>query len=65
MTISITADACFFGIDFSGGSQPWRLQVRNPTVWIATLRVHGERLTLDDLHPVQNLRAPETRSRSW
>jgi hypothetical protein len=27
----------------------------NPTVWIATIRVHGERLALDDLHPVQNL----------
>lgn len=56
MTISLTEDACFIGIDFSGGSQPWRSQVRNPTVWIATIRVHGgERLALDDLHPVQNL----------
>src|SRR4051794_38577905 len=55
MTISITEGACSFGLDFSGGSQPWRPQVRNPTVWIATLRVHGELLTLDDLHPVQNL----------
>ena len=56
MTISLTEDACFIGIDFSGGSQPWRSQVRKPAVWIAAIRVHGdERLTLDDLHPVQNL----------
>ena len=41
MTISLTEDACFIGIDFSGGSQPWRSQVRNPRVWIATIRVHG------------------------
>jgi hypothetical protein len=55
MTISLSEDACFIGIDFSGASQPWRPQVRNPTVWIATICVHGERLALDDLHPVQNL----------
>jgi hypothetical protein len=38
MTISRAEEACFIGIDFSGASRPWRTQVRNPTVWIATIR---------------------------
>jgi len=55
MTISRADEACFIGIDFSGASRPWRTQVRNPTVWIATVRARGRRLTLEDLRPVQDL----------
>ena len=43
----------FLGIDFSGGARPWRLSLRNPTVWIAT--VCGGKPRLTELTPVQAL----------
>jgi predicted nuclease with RNAse H fold len=48
-------DIRFLGIDFSGGVRPWLPRVTNPTVWIATVEVTGKHLTLEELHPVQNL----------
>jgi hypothetical protein len=55
MTISWADEACFIRIDFSGASRPWRPQVRNPTVWMATVGARGVRLTLEELHPMQDL----------
>jgi hypothetical protein len=43
------------GIDFSGGPGPWRKRVKNPTVWIASVSSHGDRLRLDEVKPVQEL----------
>jgi Protein of unknown function (DUF429) len=45
------SEARFLGIDFSGGSGPWRPKCARPTVWIATL----EAFRLVDLRPVQEL----------
>ena len=45
----------FIGIDFSGGARPWRISVRNPTVWIATVRDSGSMLGLEQVIPVQSL----------
>jgi hypothetical protein len=44
-----------YGIDFSGGSAPWRPRVAAPTVWIAELAVSPENLRLVQLQPVQAL----------
>lgn len=44
------------GLDFSGGSAPWRSRVSRPTVWIATVdSVNNDRLALEGLVPVQAL----------
>ena len=45
------SEARFLGIDFSGGSGPWKTVCSRPTVWIATL----EAFRLMELQPVQNL----------
>jgi lambda repressor-like predicted transcriptional regulator len=45
------SEARFLGIDFSGGSGPWKASCAKPTVWIATL----EAFRLADLRPVQSL----------
>jgi len=45
----------FIGVDFSGGSKPWRSKVRSPTVWVATVCALRKHLVLQDLHPVQEL----------
>lgn len=45
----------FLGIDFSGGSRPWREGVKSPTVWIATAEIVGATLALVGLVPVQDL----------
>ena len=45
------SEARFLGIDFSGGSAPWRRVCAKPTVWIAAL----EGFRLADLRPVQKL----------
>lgn len=45
------ANERFLGIDFSGGSAPWRPRCARPTVWIAAV----EQGVLVDLRPVQNL----------
>lgn len=45
------SEARFLGIDFSGGSAPWRPVCARPTVWIAAL----EGFRLVDLRPVQQL----------
>jgi Protein of unknown function (DUF429) len=45
------SEARFLGIDFSGGSGPWKAVCSRPTVWIATL----EAFRLADLRPVQDL----------
>lgn len=45
------SEARFLGIDFSGGSGPWKASCAKPTVWIATL----EAFRLADLRPVQML----------
>ncbi|HVM99131.1 MAG TPA: DUF429 domain-containing protein [Caulobacteraceae bacterium] len=43
------------GIDVSGSAEKWKVGCRNPSVWIATAHVGGERLVVDDLRPVQAL----------
>ena len=45
----------FIGVDFSGGSKPWRSKVRSSTVWLATVCALRKHLVLQDLHPVQEL----------
>jgi hypothetical protein len=49
------SEARFLGIDFSGGSGPWKAACSKPTVWIATL----EAFRLTDLRPVQDLPGDE------
>jgi hypothetical protein len=45
------SEARFLGIDFSGGSGPWKTVCAKPSVWIATL----EAFRLTELQPVQRL----------
>ena len=51
MQLRLMSEARFLGIDFSGGSGPWKATCSRPTVWIATL----EAFRLTELHPVQDL----------
>jgi Protein of unknown function (DUF429) len=51
MQLRAMSEARFLGIDFSGGSAPWKASCAKPTVWIATL----EAFRLADLRPVQDL----------
>lgn len=44
----------YLGIDFSGGTGPWRSRCLRPTVWIATVE-GSDSLRLTDVQPVQNL----------
>ncbi|ANI79266.1 DUF429 domain-containing protein [Sphingobium sp. EP60837] len=44
----------YLGIDFSGGSAPWKKRCSRPTVWIATLN-DANKPHLIDVRPVQQL----------
>lgn len=47
--------ATYIGIDFSGGSRPWRPDVACPSVWLALLQGPPGNLKLKQLFAVQDL----------